>query len=226
MQNIGVACDITWDNYFLLNNKFKKINSEHYRINAIYGKTLEIIKNCCMNNNLTIIRHYSENLSKTIYNLLKICDIWLIFTNHIEYNTQTRLIIDKCNEYNIKYIIISEHSKKIDYYSFEYFKDLSFKKNLSYITKSRIDNIVEFDYKEINEINTRSNLIPLNLSPEIISKIKQKYVSINQHKKERSIKLLYDKDEIKREKQLKKTIKEVSQLNFNNNRRNYYKNIK
>ena len=43
MQNIGVVCDTAWDNYILINNKFKKINNENYRINALYGKTLEVL---------------------------------------------------------------------------------------------------------------------------------------------------------------------------------------
>ena len=230
MQNIGVVCDTTWDNYILINNKFKKINSEHYRINALYGKTLEVFNNCASNNYLTLIRHYSDNLCKTIYNLLKICDVWLIFTNHVEYNTQTRLVIEKCEEYNIKYIIISESSRNEDYYSYEYDKNLSFKKNLANITKTitktENSNVSEFDYKEYNDNFSRLGSVPLNITPDIRTKLKESYGSISQHKKERSIKLLYDKDEFKREKQLKKTIKEVTQLDFTRNRLSYYKNLK
>ena len=226
MQNIGVVCDTSWDNYILINNKFKKINSEHYRLNTLYGKTLEIFNNCASSNNLTLIRHYSDNLCKTIYNLLKICDIWLIFTNHIEYNTQTRLVIEKCEEHNIKYIIISEHSRNVDYYSYEHDKNLSFKKNLAMITKIPIDNVLEFCCKEYNDNFNRIGFVPLNITHDIISKLKESYNLISQQKKERSINLLYDKDEFKREKQLKKTIKEVTQLDFSKNRLNYYKNLK
>ena len=230
MQNIGVVCDTLWDNYILINNKFKKINSENYRINALYGKTLEVFNNCAANNYLTIIRHYSDNLCKTIYNLLKICNVWLIFTNHVEYNTQTRLVIEKCEEYNIKYIIISEYSRNEDYYSYEYDKNLSFKKNLANITKTitktENSNVSEFDYKEYNDNFSRLGSVPLNITPDIRTKLKESYGSISQHKKERSIKLLYDKDEFKREKQLKKTIKEVTQLDFTRNRLSYYKNLK
>ena len=226
MQNIGVVCDNSWDNYILINNKFKKINSEHYRINVLYGKTLEVFNNCARNNYLTVIRHYSDNLCKTIYNLLKICDVWLIFTNHIEYNNQSKLVIQKCEEYDIKYIIISEQSRNKDYYSYEHDKNLSFKKNLANITKYQKDNISQFDYKEYNDNFNSISFVSLNITNDLKTKLKESYGSISQHKKERSIKLLYDKNELKHEKQLKKTIKEIAQLDFTKNRLNYYKNLK
>lgn len=226
MQNIGVVCDTSWDNYILIDNKLKKINREHYRINTLYGKTLEIFNNCASNNFLTILRHYSDNLCKTIYNLLKICDLWLIFTNHIEFNTQTRLVIEKCDEYNIKYIIISEHSRNNDYYSYNHDTKLSFKKNLENINKTNHNDISEFILKDYNDNFVRINFIPLNITPEIKSKLKETYDTISEYKKERSIKLLYDKLELKHEKQLNKTIKEVTQLDFTKNRLNYYKKNK
>jgi hypothetical protein len=225
MQNIGVVCDTTWDNYILINNKFKKINSEYYRLHALYGKTLEIFNNCAFNNNLLLIRNYSNKLSKTIYNLLKICDIWLIFSNQIEYNTQTRLVIDKCEEYNIKYIIISEYSREQDYYSFDIDKELSFKKILAKIIKLQSHNKINmFEEIEYDENYTRNVNTTLVLSNEIKSKIKDSYNEIYQNKKERCIQLLYDKQEFKKEKQIKKTIKEANILNLQQNRLNYYKN--
>lgn len=224
MQNIAVICDTLWDNYILIHNKFKKINSEHYRLHALYGKTLEIFNNCCTNNSLTLIRNYSDNLSKTIYNLLKIADIWLIFTNNIEYNTQARLVINKCEQYDIKYIIISEHDRNNDYYSFEIDKNLSFKKNLEKITKSSPLNITEFNDIIYNENYARNVNLSITLSREIKLKLKQSYNFNNKEKKEKSIKLLYDKNELKKEKEVKKNLKEVNKLNFSQNRLNYYKN--
>ena len=226
MQNIGVVCDTQWDNYILINNKFKKINPEHYRLHTLYGKTLEIFSNCCSSNSLTLIRSYSDNLSKTLYNLLKICDIWLIFTNYVEFNTQTRLMIEICDEYNIKYIIISECHRHCDYYSFEINHDLSFKKILALIPLNKSDNnIEEFNYPIYNDNFSRNVSLSLPLSAEIRSKIKDSYNIINKSRSDKCIKLLYDRDEMKKEKQIKKTIKEVSQLNFTKNRLNYYKNL-
>ena len=223
MQNIGVVCDSNWDNYILINNKFKKINCEYFRLHALYGKTLEIFNNCALNNNLTLIRNYSNKLSKIIYNLLKICDIWIIFSNLIEYNTQTRLVINKCEEYNIKYIIISEFSRQEDFYSFEINKELSFKKILSKIIKQKFDNkIIMFEEPEYDDIYVRNINTPIILSNEIRSKIKESYNEIYQNKKDRCIQLLYDKQELKKEKQNKKTIKEANLLSIHQNRINYY----
>lgn len=227
MQNIGVVCDISWDNYILINNKFKKINPEYHRLNALYGKTLEIFNNCSSNNSLTLIRHSSDNLCKIIYNLLTTCDMWIIFSNLIEYNTQSRLVIDKCEEYNIKYIIVSEFSRNNDYYSFNIDNNISFKKILLKIDKIALEKkIEEFDYDVYNRNFNRNVNISISLSHDIKSKIKQTYSTINQNRKEKSIKLLYDKDEMKRERNIKKTIKEITQLDFNQNKLNYYKNIK
>ncbi len=225
MQNIGVCCDVNWDNYILIFNKFKKINNQYIRLNTIYGKTLEILNNCSIKNNLTLVRHYSESLSKTVLNLLKICDCWLFFTNMIEYNTPLALIKEKCDEYNIKYIIISEYNREKDYYSFSIDPTLSFKKIINNIDKKDIE-ILPFNYNQYNEMFNKYYNTMLILTPEIKEKIKTAYGNIEKSKKERSIKLLYDKDELKREKAVKKSLKSYTQLQFNMNRLNYYKNVK
>jgi len=227
MINIGVICDTTWDNFILMNNKFKKINPELYRINALYCKTLEVVNNCCQKNNLTLIRNYSDSLTKTIYNMIKTCDVWLIFTNQIEYNTPPQLVISICDKYNINYIIISEYSRNIDYYSFEVDNSLSFKKNLTNINKtnySHIQILNNIEYKDYNENFIKKSIISLLIKPDIRDKLRCMYSEIEQTKKDRYIKLLYDKDESKKEKQIKKTLKKINQMTFSLNRRNYYKN--
>lgn len=227
MIHIGVICDLNWDNFILMNNKFKKINPQTYCIDAIYCKTLEIINNCCLRNNLTLIRNYSDSLSKTIYNMLKICNLWLIFTNHCEYNTSSQFIISLCEKYNIKYIIISEHNRNNDYYSFEIDSEQTFKKHINKIDKSYNDDILytyEDDFKEYNDNFSKKAQVSLLIKHEIRTKLKDIYSDIDKQKKDRSICLLYDKEELKKEKQVKKTIKAINQLTFSTNRRNYYKN--
>ena len=227
MIHIGVICDLNWDNFILMNNKFKKINPQTYCINAIYCKTLEIINNCCLRNNLTLIRNYSDSLSKTIHNMLKICNLWLIFTNHCEYNTSSQLVITLCEKYNIKYIIISEHSRNQDYYSFEVDSEQTFKKHLNKIDKSYNSDILyscEDNFSQYNDNFSKKAHVSLLIKPDICAKLKDMYSDIDKHKKDRSICLLYDKEELKKEKQVKKTIKAINQLTFSTNRRNYYKN--
>ena len=224
MLNIGVICDTTWDNFILMDKKFKKIDPEKFRINCIYGKTLEIFTNCINRYNLTIIRHYSENICNTLFNMLKCCDLWIIFTNNIEYLTPPSLILEKCDEYNIKYIIIREFNRENDYYSFEIDKTLSFKKMINSTTKKNETPIIQFDYKLYNDNYSLKQIITLHMTPQIRDKIKSNYNIISDNKKTNSIKLLYDKDECKKEKQVKKTMKEATQFQLLNNRLTYYKN--
>lgn len=226
MVNIGIVCDSNWDNYILIDKKMKKLNSEKFRIHAIYGKTLELFNNLSNKYCLTINRHYSDNISNTIYNMLKICDIWLIFTNCIEYLTSSSLVIEMCDKYNIKYIIIGEYNRENSYYSFEYDKQLSFKKIINLLSYKTEDNYIEkFNYENYNDNFISRQFIPICISPSIKSKIRSSYEKINDNKKSKSIKLLYDKDELKKDKQIKKTSKEAVQLQFMNNRLAYYKNI-
>ena len=232
MLNIGVVCDLTWDNFALINNKFKKLNDENYRLHALYGKTLEIFNNCSNKNKLILYRHSSDNLSTLIYNLLKICDIWLIFTNHIEYLTPPSLVIQKCDEFSINYIIISECSRDLDIYSFMTSTDLTFKKTMTNLflnletnlkNKLTIEPFNDIDYN----INfTKKIYVPINISPELKKKIKESTEKILHLKNEKSIKLLYDKEELKKEKLLKKMNKSYKQMEYSNNRINYYKNNK
>ena len=226
MLNIGVLCDINWDNYILINNKFKKLNSEIYRIHSIYGKSLEIIDICSNKNNLTLIRHFSETLSNTVYNLLNICDIWIVFSNNIEYNTLPRLILDKCDEHSIKYINVSEYSRNKDFYSFDIDIKLSFKKIINSINKKDDIKITKFNNEVYNDNFMSKSLLPIQITNEIKQKIKDSYKTINDNKKNRSIKLLYDKDELKLDKELKKTVKSLNQITYTTNKQNYYKKIK
>lgn len=225
MLNIGVVCDTSWDNYILIENKFKKINIETFKVNTLYGKTLEIFNNCANKNTLSLIRHYSDNLSNTLYNMLKICELWLIFTNNIEYLTSPSLIITKCEEYNIKFIIISEYNRNNDYYSFEHDTSLSFKKILKKIEKKdKLYDITKFNLNDYNENFITRQLVPICISPSIRNKLRSMHEQAEEDKRNKSIKLLlYDKAEIKRVKQQRKTEREANQLQFMNNRLSYYK---
>jgi len=219
--NIGVLCDIHWDNFILIHTKFKKINSEYFRLHTLYGKTLDIINCCASKNLLTLIKHSSDNLSKTLYNLLKLCDIWLLFTNQIEFLTPISLIIEKCKQYDIKYIIVSEYSRTKDYYSFEKVHE-KFKDNLNDISRC-LNKLTVNSFDEVN-YNYMFNLkleVPLHITAEIKEYIRNKYNETSKDNK--SITLLYNKDEIRQDKQVKRSIKHMKQIEYTKNRLNYYK---
>ena len=150
MKYIGIVSDISWDNFILINNKFKKIDDENFTLHFIYNKNLQMFSNCAYNNNLTIIRNSGKSICNCAYNLLKACDIWLVFTNNIEYLTLPQLIISKCTEFNIKYIIISEYSRDNDIYSFDK-SSSSFKKTINNIStcENKI-NVESFNYNDYN----------------------------------------------------------------------------
>ena len=294
MINVGVICDINWTNIKIINDKFSKLNDNLHRLHTIYGKTLDVININAYNNNLTLVRHSYTSISHIIYNLLKICDIWLIFTNQIEYLNSCHLVIKYCIQNNIKYIIIQEHL--FDYYSFNILDFISPINNKNTVYYHQNKNIISFssnsfiteneketneeneNEKETNEENENemdeitdklnncnlnykydaNNLIfkliinkistcknkqytqsfneklyddnfikkynlTLNVPHNIRTKLQNTYTNIKEEKDQKSIKLLYDKQEIKKEKLERKTTKNIKQLAFNNNRLNYYK---
>lgn len=222
MLNIGIITDSSWDNFILIEKKVKKINSEYFRVHTIYNKNIEIVRRNCSKHFLTLMNNSGENVSKTISNVLKICDIWLIFTNRIEYLNIPSLVIDKCDEFNIKYIVISEHSRENDYYSFES-EDKTFKKMLNNLTRcENKSNVIKFNDEIYNEMFYKKNYININLTEDIKNKIRKSYETIETERKSKSIQLLYDKSEMKSAKAFKKTNKECNQLSYGQSRLNYY----
>ena len=221
MINIGIVCDVSWDNYILVHNKLKKLSNEYHRIHLIYNKNLEMLCHCSYNNNLTVIRNSAKTLSECVSNLLKICDFWIIFTNRIEYLTLPQLILNKCNEYNLKYVRISENFD--DFYSFN--NDKSFKKTINNLEKCDNKLNIEFFYDLDYDNNYKIIKKELILTPDTIERVKNNYLKNTDNKKDNSIQLLYDKDEYKRNKQSIKQLKEYSTMLFVNNRRNYYKEL-
>ena len=218
MINVGIVCDISWDNYILIHNKFKKLSNDNCRLHLIYNKNLQMMCNCAYNNNLTIMRNSGSILSECASNLLKICDVWIIFTNYTEYLTLPQLIITKCNEFNIKHIIISEQLD--DYYSFINIQ--SFKKTINNLeiclNKVKVEKFNDELYNE-NFLLIKKEL---NLTPEIILSIRNKYENVNTSRQEKSIRLLYNKDDNRLNKLSIKGEKEFNSLMYASNRINYY----
>lgn len=250
LLNIGLICDVTWDNYILIDKKIKKLDAENYRLHRIYNKQI-ILETCSNNNSVYLIRHSGEKITNILINLIKVCKIFIIFTNSIEYLTASSLIIEMCKYYNIPYIIVSEHNRDNDFYSIKN-EHKTFKKfiynfkinngeNKSIENKNgestncestnnkikSIDNLLNIYTQD--EIDKFDNLFAnkyykhINLTEDIINKLRSTYISAENKRKENSIKLLYDKEQLKVEKLTRRHNKEYKQLVFANNRINYYK---
>ena len=230
LKNILIVSDLSWDNYALVNKKLKKIDSENFRVHLLYTRNL-LLNNCCKTNELYCLRHSGKNLFAICQNFIKIIDICIIFSNNIEYLNSSQLLKSICEYTRIPYILVSEHSRELDYYSFDNkfktFKKLINNVNISTNEVHRDLLLTDFFSKEeiilYNEnFNFKINK-DLFLSDEILTKLRFKYDSIRAEKKSKSIKLLYDKSELKKEKQSRRCFKEYKQLEFGNNRLNYYK---
>lgn len=231
LTNILIVCDLNWDNYALINKKLKKIDSENFRVHLINTRN-DILNKCCSVNDLYIIRHSGKNIIDIFQNLVTFVDFYIIFANSTEYLTHTDILRKICDssENSLPYVLISEHSRETDYYSFD---------NPYKTFKKTINSLDSFNFKKkeinISTVLTAEEISLYNsnyyakinqeifLSESILNRIRSKYSEISESKQSKSIKLLYDKREIKLEKQHRRCNKEYKQLEFGNNRLNYYK---
>lgn len=239
LYNIGIICDNNWDDLYLMSQYLKKIDSDYFRLHTLYFKNSSIIQKSNSNYLTILIKHSGDNLIDLSFNLIKIVDFWIIFTNKIEYLSPVSLILNKCQILNINYIIVREKVKDCEFYlnsqfeKFNLLSSLSFKKLLKFII---INNII-FDNKNISyeefikDINLDYNKFYLEkyspdliLTNEIISNIKNNYRKIDNSKHQ--IRLLYDKDEAKKEKETKKINKQTQYLNFSEKRINFLNSFK
>lgn len=231
LTSVLIVCDLNWDNYALINKKLKKIDSENFRIHLINTRN-DILNKCCQANELYSIRHSGKNIVDIFQNLVSFVDFCIIFTNSTEYLTHTDLLRNICDssENSLSYVLVSEYSRETDYYSFDN-PHKTFKKTIHSLES------FNFEKKDINVSNVLTteeiNLYNSNyyakinkeifLSESILNRVRSKYSEISESKQSKSIKLLYDKREIKLEKQHRRCNKEYKQLEFGNNRLNYYK---
>ena len=69
MQNIGVVCDTAWDNYILINNKFKKISIEPLVAVCEINKSVKLFegKGCLKDMSLFYVLFHLFSLRLKIY---------------------------------------------------------------------------------------------------------------------------------------------------------------
>ena len=238
IYNIGVICDLSWDNYLIMNKYLKKVDYDYFKFHTIYFKNSHIIQKANNDCFVTLIKHSSNNLLEIINNLFNIIDFWLIFTNNIEYLTPSHLVLNKCKDLNVNHIVITEYLDNCEFYlnddikCFDLIKNKSFKKFLKFLLLNEIkinkikytEEYTEEYTKEYNKLFLEKIQPEFKLTPQIINKIKESYNHIENSKHQ--IKILYDKDEAKKEKEARKMKKQTSFLMFSENKQKFIKSFK
>lgn len=215
-MNILVVTDVSWDNIPVINRRFRKISPDD-TIHSVYYKGTNTLHNCCLENSLKFIRHSKDTVQDSLCEILNFCDLCLVFHNFVEYNNASRFVINKCEEYKIPCFIFSENSRDFIYFYGEIPEGASFR-NVYKKIQQRKRQTVEFT-DEIIESRVSK---PLDLE-EAKKKLSDGYKDNEDIKKIRSIKLLYDKTSLKSDKEAKKAVRQMSKLQFDNNRLTYYK---
>lgn len=217
-MNVLVVNDLSWDNFALVS---KRINSQcinpNHRINYFYGKHMQYMSNICNQNMMHLLRitltKDEENLC--VKNSLKRVKFCIIFHNFTEYNTLSSYYIRLCEDNKVPYFIFSEHCEKF-YMNGEYISDTKF--------KTRVREI-EFSDREIN-VDIPPALIfthivcPKNIE-EVINNLKSRYRVLKDEKD--SKKIVYDEKKVKERKKLIKSGKEISYLDYMNNKKKWLK---
>ncbi len=219
-MNVLVVIDNNWDNFAEISRRLtsKNINPEH-RINFFYGKHIKYISNICNQNMLTIIRKslHQANIEEELKNVLLYTKFCIIFHNFIEYNTLSSILINVCEQNKIPYFVFSEHSEKF-IFNGSYVEE-KFKKCVVNIErKSDIsDTFIKLNSADIDKIDLNDNYkVPREIS-QILNKLKNSYLNLEQEKEKKKIVVL-NKNDIKQSKQL-------SYINYMNNKNKWIKEV-
>lgn len=213
-MNVLVVNDLTWDNFAICCKRLTTRNIDPtHRINYFYSKHTQYISNICSLNMLTLIRRVldKENIEKCLEETLRYTKFCIIFHNHLEYNTLSKIIIDLCEINKIPYFIFSEHTDKFIFngvYTEDKFKNCV--NSITFHDKVPVVNT-------ISSINFDNNSkTPKDIS-SILNKIRTTYHNIEESKKKKSI--------IELDKEDKRQQQQYSYLTFMADKRKWLKKI-
>ena len=221
IMNVLVVNDHTWDNFALVSKRLNpRCINANYKINYFYGKHMQYISNICNQNMMQLHRRpiLGENMTELIKDSLQFTKFCIVFHNFIEYNTLSSLFIDLCKQNEIPCFIFSEHCER-------------FYLNGEYNTSDKFKNIVRqlnFNEKGINVnlpddiIYTQVKACPKNIE-EIVHNLRKNYTKLKEEKESKSI--IYDEKTLKNKKKLIKTDREISYLDFMNNKMKWKESI-
>jgi hypothetical protein len=213
-MRILIVTDVSWDNLPVINRRLCKISPDSI-IHTIYTKNISIIERGCSSNGLQLIRHSKSTKQESLCEILNFCEVCVLFHNFVEHNNVCSFVIDKCEKYSIKYFVFSEYTK--DFYCSFIDDEKSFRKALKNIHR-------EDTFREVDPDGEIENpVIKIPDISRVLSIIKESYSEIEETKKERAIKLLYDKELSKEDKASKRALRENSRHEFINSIASYRK---
>ena len=168
---------------------------------------------------LTIIRKslHKSNLEEELKNVLMYTKFCIIFHNFTEYNTLSSILINVCEQNKIPYFVFSEHSEKFIFNGF--YVEEKFKKCVVNIERKSdtSDIFIKLNLTDIDKIDISDNYkVPREIS-QILNKLKNSYLTLEQEKEKKKIVVL-NKNDIKQSKQL-------SYINYMNNKNKWIKEV-
>ena len=220
-MNILLLTDENWDNFAIIKKRISYLE-ENTRVNVLYTKKTQVISNMCAENMLHILRRSINQKEKEedLMNLLKIMDYVIIFHNFTEYNNPCSFIREACELNKIPIFIFSEAFSGF-LHNDNYFSS-KFKKCISEINKTNVAKILKIPSIKIENY---SEFIESKTIENVINGIRNNYNTINNIKETKSIKFLYDRNENKCIKQIKKQEKEMAYLDYSRSKSKWIKEV-
>lgn len=144
MFNCLIITDYNWDNMGLISKRLSYL-SENVVVNLLYSPQRAAIIKVCNNKDINVFRR-SETDKVKMMNSIDFC---MIFTDFLEYNTNSDFFTDICSKNNIPYFTFS-NSSVMYYLNGELCKD-KFKKTLIKILETKNRNKVDESlvYKDV-----------------------------------------------------------------------------
>lgn len=179
MINCLLTTDYNWDNMGLISKRLSYL-SEDVAVNLLYSPQRTAIIKMCNTNDINVFRRSESDKVKIMDSI----DFCMIFTDFLEYNTNSDFFADICSRNNIPYLTFS-NSNEMYYLNGELCKN-KFKKTLMKILETKNRNKVDKSlvYKEV-ESYKRPKKEP-NIE-EVSEKLRNAYFMVTSNKEKRSI---------------------------------------
>lgn len=179
MINCLLITDYNWDNMGLISKRLSYL-SENVVVNLLYSPQRAAIIKICNASDINVFRR-SECDKVKIMNSIDFC---MIFTDFLEYNTNSDFFTDICHRNNIPYFTFS-NSNSSYYLNGELCRN-KFKKTLMKILETKNRNKVDKSlvYKEVESyINPKTK----KSIKEVTEKLRNAYFMVTSQKENKSI---------------------------------------